>query len=269
MCLILLAWNRHPEYRLILAANRDEFHARPTSPAAWWGAPPGVLAGRDLAGGGTWFGVDRRGRWAAVTNFRDPAQPQRQHRSRGLLVRDFLAADAEPDAWLAAVATKADAYRAFNLLAGDRDRLACFESRGGHSRLLAPGIYGLSNALLDTPWPKVAAGKAALSRLLQAEEVAAEPLFTLLADRTPAPEGELPDTGIGRERERLLSPRFICSPDYGTRCSTLLLVGRDGRVEFRERRFAADGSCQGEVRELFQVAEGSGEAVQVPDTRRQ
>lgn len=254
MCLILLAWNRHPAYRLILAANRDEYHARPTAPAAWWQQPPGILAGRDLAGGGTWCGIDRRGRWAAVTNFRDfrdPAMGRQNAPSRGLLVRDFLASGAGVERGLTAIAVQARNYRPFNLLAGDRQDLAYFGSREGRIRLLPPGIYGLSNALLDTSWPKVAGGKAALAGLLREGRVTSAALFALLADRTPAPEADLPDTGVGLERERLLSSRFICSEQYGTRSSTLLLAGKDGRVEFHERRFAADGSRLGDIREVF------------------
>jgi uncharacterized protein with NRDE domain len=253
MCLILFAWEVHPDYRLILAANRDEFHARPTAPAVWWRTPPGVLAGRDLAGGGTWFGIDRRGRWAAVTNFRDPVQVHPGARSRGLLVRDYLATGTAPSTWLAEVVGQAEEFRAFNLLAGDCNEVAWFGSRDGRVRVLPAGIYGLSNALLDTPWPKVTGGKAALAALLGQQAVSAEALLNLLADQTPAPDAELPATGVGRERERLLSSRFIRSADYGTRCSTVLLVGVDDRAEFHERRFAADGSCQGEVRESFRL----------------
>jgi len=256
MCLILLAWNHHPAYRLILAANRDEVHARPSAPAAWWEQPPGILAGRDLAGGGTWCGIDRRGRWAAVTNFRDfrdPATRRENAPSRGLLVSDFLASGTRPESGLTALTTQAGDYRPFNLLAGDRQEIAYFGSREGRVRRLPPGLYGLSNALLDTPWPKVTSAKAALACLLRQEQVASEELFALLADRTPAPDVDLPDTGLGLPRERLLSSRFICSEAYGTRCSTLLLIRKDGRVEFRERRFGADGSCQGEVREHFRT----------------
>ncbi len=272
MCLILLAWNRHPEYCLIMAANRDEFHARPTAPAAWWPEPIGILAGRDLVGGGTWCGVDRRGRWAAVTNFRDfrdPAMGREGAFSRGLLVRDFLAAGAEAGSGLTAATVQAQDYRPFNLLAGDRESVAYFGSREGWVRMLPPGVYGLSNALLDTPWPKVVGGKAALAQIVREGQVTSTELFALLADRAPAPDSELPDTGVGPERERLLSSRFICSAEYGTRCSTLLLVRVDGEVVFHERRFAADGSCQGEVREVFRARSGPRETAQVPDTRRQ
>ncbi|AMV73867.1 hypothetical protein DBW_3569 [Desulfuromonas sp. DDH964] len=256
MCLILLAWNCHPEYRLVLAANRDEFHRRPTAPATWWSDPPEILAGRDLVGGGTWCGVDRRGRWAAVTNFRDFRDPDR-HRSdapsRGLLVRDFLSSGREPRDWIATQAPMAQDYHAFNLLAGNRDQVAWFSSRGGAATVLTPGIHGLSNALLNTPWPKVTSGKAALAKLVQENRVNPGSLFTLLADRTPAAAADLPDTGVGLAWERLLSSRFICSSDYGTRASTLLLITDSGAVEFFERSFTAGGVCQGEVQERFQI----------------
>ena len=256
VCLILLAWDCHPRYRLVLAANRDEYHARPTAAAAWWDEPPGVLAGRDLAGGGTWFGVDRHGRWAGVTNyrdFRDPANLRAEARSRGELVRGYLAAAEPPRQWLAAVAPGADAYRPFNMLAGDLRHAGWFGSRCGEGRDLQSGIHGLSNACLDTPWPKVVDGKAALARLLQKDPLEPAALFALLGDQSPAPAGQLPDTGVGPELERLLSARFILSPEYGTRCSTVLLLERTGRCLFQERRFAADGSCRGELRETFAV----------------
>lgn len=256
MCLILFAWNCHPEYRLVLAANRDEFHRRPTAPATWWTDPPGILAGRDLVGGGTWCGIDRRGRWAAVTNFRDFRDRDR-HRSdapsRGLLVRDFLSSGREPSAWVQTLAPVARHYHAFNLLAGNRDQIAWCGSRGGAAMVLTPGIHGLSNALLDTPWPKVNSGKAALAELVQENRVTPESLFTLLADRTPAADADLPDTGVGLAWERLLSSRFICSSDYGTRASTLVLITVSGAVEFFERSFNAGGVCQGEVQERFQL----------------
>ncbi len=237
MCLILFAWQTHPAYRLVLAANRDEFYARPTAPAEWWPELPGVLAGRDLAGGGTWFGIDRQGRWAAVTNFRDPAARFPGPRSRGLLVRDYLAGDRTPLDFLREIASDSHRYHPFNLLAGDTTSLGYFGSRDGPPGELASGVYGLSNALLDTPWPKVAEGKSAFAGLLGADHLDPEHLFAILADRTCAPPERLPDTGVGRDWERQLSPRFIRTPEYGTRSSMVLLVGRDGHVRFSERTF--------------------------------
>jgi len=253
MCLILAAWRCRADCPLVFAANRDEFHARPTARAAWWEDPPGILAGRDLVGGGTWFGVDRGGRWAAVTNIRNPAALRASGRSRGLLVRDYLAGAESPLAYLRRVAARADAYAPFNLLVGDPQTLAYFGRGNGPPRILPPGLYGLSNAALNTPWPKVEDGKRALAELLEQGCPAADDLYGLLADRTPAAEERLPDTGVGLERERLLSPRFICSADYGTRSSTLLRLDEDGRVRFGERTFASTGACRGKVRETFRA----------------
>lgn len=254
MCLILFAWNEHPEAALVLAANRDEYYGRPSRPARWWPELPGVLGGRDLAGGGTWFGVDRQGRWAAVTNIRDPRALVAQGRSRGELVREYLAGTETPRACLDRVAAAAGAYRPFNLLVGSPGELGYFGSRSGPPQLLAPGLYGLSNAGLDTPWPKVAGGRAALGRQLKPGALEEKSLLALLADGTPAPDETLPDTGVGLERERQLSPRFIHSPGYGTRCSTLLLLFRDGRARFVEQTFQADGRPGPVFRETFPIS---------------
>jgi uncharacterized protein with NRDE domain len=236
MCLILLAHDAHPRHRLVVAANRDEFYERPTAPAAWWPDAPEVLAGRDLRGGGTWMGVTRGGRFAAVTNFRDTAPAAPDAPSRGHLVGGFLRGADAPDAYLRALAPRAGEYAGFNLLVGEGEELRYFGNRGGAERTLAPGVYGLSNALLDTPWPKVERGKAGLAAALAGGgDIDPEALFGVLWDAEPAPDGRLPDTGVGLERERMLSSPFIRSPEYGTRASTVLLVGRDGRVRLVER----------------------------------
>jgi uncharacterized protein with NRDE domain len=235
MCLILLAHDAHPRCRLVVAANRDEFYERPTAPAAWWPDAPEVLAGRDLRGGGTWMGVTRGGRFAAVTNFRDTAPAAPDAPSRGHLVGGFLRGAGSPDAYLRALAPRAGEYAGFNLLVGEGEELRYLGNRGGAARALAPGVYGLSNALLDTPWPKVERGKAGLAAALAGGDIDPEALFGVLWDAEPAPDGRLPDTGVGMERERMLSSPFIRSPEYGTRASTVLLVGRDGRVSFTER----------------------------------
>jgi uncharacterized protein with NRDE domain len=249
MCLVLVLHDAHPQYRLILAANRDEFYDRPTSPAAFWTDTPAVLAGRDLRAGGTWLGIDRSGRFAAVTNYRQGEREVAASRSRGLLVSEFLTGDVEPEAYLGRVARDAPLYNGFNLLVGDGLKVGYFSNREGVARVLAPGLYGLSNHLLDTPWPKVTSAKLALSSLSRDAEdptVVAE-LFALLADRRRPAEHLLPETGIGREWERLLSSAFIASPEYGTRSSTVVLMGRDQRVRFVERRFGTDGVPGGEV----------------------
>lgn len=237
MCLIALAWQVHADYPLLVAANRDEFHARPSAPARFWPETPALLAGRDLAAGGTWLGVTRTGRFAALTNYRDPQAPKGK-KSRGLLVSDFLQAEADPLAYAEAVVAAGEQYGGFNLLLGTPRELVVVSNRGMPPRRLAPGVYGLSNHLLDTPWPKVAKARRALQAELAAPS--AEGLLALLADAEPAADAELPDTGVGPAMERLLSPLFIQSPQYGTRASTALLLGRE-RIRFVEQAFAAAG----------------------------
>ena len=242
MCLILFAWKVHPNFPLVLAANRDEFHERPSAPADFWDDAPDLLAGRDLRDGGTWLGITRRGRVAALTNYRDPASLKTGAPSRGMLVSDYLRGRENPGAYLEQIEPEAGRFNGFNLLVGDPDELYCFSNRGARERL-QPGIYGLSNHLLNTLWPKVAQGKKALETLLQrGNEPSPEALFALLADRTRSADDRLPDTGIGLEWERLLSPLFIENPAYGTRSSTVLLIDRNGDVTFIERVFngAAD-----------------------------
>jgi len=241
MCLILFAWKVHPDFPLVMAANRDEFHARPTSPAGFWDDRPAILGGRDLEGMGTWLGVTRSGRFAAVTNYRDTSPALAEAASRGLLASSFLESGDAPAEFAANVGAGGEAYRGFNFLAGDRDDLWWVSNRGGDARALAPGVYGLSNHLLDTPWPKVTDGKQRLQNVLELAP-AVEPLLELLADTTMAADGDLPDTGVGPERERLLSAARIVSPAYGTRCSSAVVIGIDGRVRFAERAYGADGA---------------------------
>jgi uncharacterized protein with NRDE domain len=255
MCLVLLALDAHPDHALVLAANRDEFYDRPTAPAAFWPDAPAVLAGRDLRAGGTWLGLDRAGRLAAVTNYRQGTRESVAPRSRGHLVSDYLMAPIDGRTHLAHVARDAGLYNGFNLICGDAGSLSYFSNREGRARALTPGVYGLSNHLLDSPWPKVTAGKSGLAAALSAtggELVAG--LFALLADRRPAADELLPRTGVSPEWERLLSAAFIASPEYGTRSSTVVLVGRDGRAEFVERSFGPDGTAGGEVRFEFDLA---------------
>ena len=237
MCLILFAHRVHPDYPLVLAANRDELYERPTLPAAPWPEAPGVVAGRDVRAGGTWLGVRRGGRWAAVTNHRGPLPPDPAARSRGGLVSEFLLGDVPAAGYVRAVEARAQEYNGFNLLVGDADDVFWISNRGGAARRVEPGVHGLSNALLDTPWPKVRRGRAALARLLQAGSPRPEPLLEMLLDRTLAADHELPRTGVGPEHERLLSPAFILSPDYGTRSSSALLLAREGGGLFVERSF--------------------------------
>ncbi len=241
MCLILLAWQTHPNFPLIVAANRDEFYQRRTASADFWGAHPQVLAGRDLEAGGTWLGLTRQGRFAALTNYRDPACHKPDAPSRGRLVADFLCGHEPVDAYLDRL--QPAAYNGFNLLLGDaRDngRLVAFSNITRQRHALAPGIHGLSNATLDTPWPKVGAGKTALAHALATlpDETA---LQHLLRDERIHPDTALPATGVSLEWERLLSAAFIRSPDYGTRCSTLIKVGADGTASFDEQTWLPGG----------------------------
>ncbi len=257
MCLILFATDRHANYPLVLAANRDEFYRRPTAPAGFWAAAPQVLAGRDLQGGGTWLGVTRGGRLAAVTNFRDPAEWGQARRSRGWLTRDFLLGDREPEAYLRQVARDAQRYKGFNLLVGIGADLWYFSNREGIVRRLRGGLHGLSNHLLDTAWPKVSGGLTDLGRLLaQDQPPSPAGLLEILADTSRPSDARLPDTGVGLDLERTLSSRFIVSPEYGTRCSTALLLARTGELTFVERNFGPDRSDPTERRIEFSIDSG-------------
>jgi len=247
MCLLLLAHEVHPAYPLVLLANRDEFYARPTAPLAYWSHEPAVLAGRDLKAGGSWLGITWGGRLAAVTNYREPRASGSGSRSRGQLVSDFLTSRADPGTFLERLGSTAAAYRGFNLIVGDigtpaSPTLCYFSNRGSGVVKLTAGIHGLSNHLLDTPWPKVSRGMAGLAGLLQAEdEPQPEQLMELLRDTTRPPDDELPDTGVGLDWERVLSPLFIASEAYGTRSSSVILVSAAGEVIFGERTYAAGG----------------------------
>lgn len=242
MCLIVLAIHQHSQRPLLVAANRDEFYRRPSAAAEFWPEDRHILGGRDLQGQGTWLAVSRSGRWAAVTNVRNPRDMQPGRRSRGWLVRDYLLGNENPAEYLGALQREAEAYPGFNLLVGDGPAVWYFSSRGAADpQRLQPGIYGLSNALLNTPWPKVQSARTALADLLRAADPPAAPeLFALLADEQCAADAELPSTGVSLEWERTLSPRFIRSADYGTRCSTVFSLLPSGALEFRERSFSAN-----------------------------
>lgn len=234
MCLILLAWHSHPDFPLVVAANRDEFFARPTAPAAFWPEASSVLAGRDLEAGGSWMGVTRDLRFAALTNYRSPHDHQASRPSRGRLVADFLLGGTKPMEYLAAAEAYGRACNGYNLLVGDGDALLCHSNVSGTTHELRPGVYGLSNHLLDTPWPKVSLGRTALEAALSSLPDT-RPLFALLADSSTHPDHRLPQTGVPIEWERLLSAAFIRSSDYGTRSSTVMLHGADGTVSYDEQ----------------------------------
>lgn len=250
MCLILIAYRRHPGLDLLVAANRDEFHDRPTAPLAFWDDAPQVLAGRDLQQGGTWLGATRTGRFAALTNYRDPRRVCPDAPSRGQLVSDYLQGADPARAYLARLATQGDVYNGFNLLLGDATGLHYYSNRGGAPQTLPPGWYGLSNHLLNTPWPKVQRGLTLMQdALAQRPDPAPDDLLPALANRTLAPDDELPQTGVPLEWERWLSPIFIDAPGYGTRSSTVLLANEHGSARMVEitwadgerREFTLDG----------------------------
>ncbi len=251
MCLIIFAWNATPAQRLVVAANRDEFHARPAAPAAFWEDSPQVLAGRDLKARGTWLGVTRSGRFAAVTNVRDPHPPNGRAapRSRGDLTREFLAGDQTPAKFVAAVEVQAGDFDGFNLLVGDTEELWYLHGGGrnrSERRQLGAGIYGLSNASLDVPWPKVLEGRARLEALLpQLAGTDHDGLARCVADRELASEDRLALQGLEGEMARQLSAQFIVTPSYGTRCTTTLQFPSQGGGGFRELRFAASGAETG------------------------
>jgi uncharacterized protein with NRDE domain len=241
MCLAVLAVDAHPRYALVLAANRDEYHARPAAPAAWTG--DGVLAGRDLMAGGTWLGVRRDGRFALVTNVREGKAQDPAARSRGEL----------PLLALSDLPIDGARYNGFNLVAGDARGFAWSSNRHAGVRKVTRGIHGLSNAALDVPWPKVVRTRERMMEWLQREEPGLEPLFDALGDREQAPDALLPSTGVALPWERILSAPFILGERYGTRCSTLLAIGRAGQARFVERTFAPDGTRVNEVDVEFEV----------------
>ena len=252
MCLIVFAWRPSQAVPLVVAANRDEFHARPTLPLAPWEDAPELIAGRDLQAGGTWMGITPAGRFAALTNIRAPGEPLGS-RSRGELPERFLRAGMPPEEYLAELAAQRRAYSGFNLLVGDEQALWHLNSHEGVPRKLAEGVYGLSNASLDTPWPKLVRAKTALAGNL--DNIRPEALLQLLADEQKAAESELPNTGVALELEKLLSSAFIASRDYGTRASTALIRHNDGSLEIRERSFGPEGML-GEARFCHSPASG-------------
>lgn len=251
MCLIVFAFRAHPDYPLILAANRDEFHARPAEAMHWWPDQPGLLAGRDLQAGGTWLGIGRTGRFAAVTNYREEAAQDHRGRSRGELVTGFVTGTESPLFWSRGL--RSGEFRGFNLLTADAGELAYISNRGDRGRLLQSGIYGLSNASLDTPWAKVLRSKKALRALLGKDRPAAADLFRILGDREPAASDDYAGIGLAPEMARAISAPFIATRNYGTRCSTALLVESSGRIEVHERRFDHAGEVVGEASFEFAV----------------
>ncbi|HWU67830.1 MAG TPA: NRDE family protein [Stenotrophobium sp.] len=252
MCLIAFAWRTHPQHELVLAANRDEFHHRPTAPAGWWTDAPGVFGGRDLSQGGGWLAVGRPRRMAAVTNVRRMVEPDPGAPSRGKLVADFMCGTQSAADFAAALRTSAERYAGFNLLLYDGDALIYVSNQPTYTvTALAPGVHGISNAALDTPWPKLCRLTTAMHDWVNARNLPPDHLFSPLSDRRPAADADLPDTGVGPEMERFLSSPFIVSPAYGTRCSTVLSFSENGPTYFGERRFDSGGASSGETAERF------------------
>jgi uncharacterized protein with NRDE domain len=260
MCLVLLVWRVHPDFPVILAANWDEFHKRPTASAVWWPAGAGILAGRDLQAGGTWLGVTRAGRFAALTNFRDPEVQRADVPSRGNLVTEVLMSGQSVADTLDQLRKVAPNYNAFNMLFGDGQELGIFESVRGDGRELGPGIYGLSNHLLDTPWPKVRNAKSRLASALtdMHDETA---VMSLLRDDRQAADADLPRTGVGLEWERLLSSAFVRAADYGTRCSTVFRLDHAGRAYFDEWSWDRAGEEVGRKSYQFDLQAASAASV--------
>ena len=235
MCLLFFSYRTTPGYRLVVAANRDEFLSRPTAPLGYLDKNKIVLAGRDLQGGGTWLGITAQLKFAAITNYREPAANRADAPSRGEILKNYLSGELDAGQYMSSLAANGDKYNGFNLILGDRKKLYYYSNRSVGPQLLAPGFYGLSNHLLDVPWPKVVRGKELL-RPLMVETARIDPfqLFGALKDRQPPPDEQLPDTKVGLDWERLLSTIFIDGADYGTRSSAVITVTEEGCVKFIE-----------------------------------
>lgn len=255
MCLILFSFKAHRHFPLVVAANRDEHHSRPAAPAAFWDDLPDIYAGRDLEKGGTWMGLHGDGRFAAITNYREGVPGPAAPRSRGELVSGFLAGTAGAEEFFKQAASRNAQYNPYSMIAGDLDALHFYSNRIPQPQIIAPGVHGLSNHLLNTPWPKVTAGMAALSSttgLDDADGISAV-MFSLLLNDQAAPDPQLPDTGITRQREKELSPPFIRGEHYGTRTATVVLVNTNGEVFFHEKRFGTGGMPAGEDARAFRL----------------
>ncbi len=251
MCLVVIAWHQHEAFPLIIAGNRDEFHARPTERLHWWTDHSRILGGRDLQAGGTWLASSRNGRFATITNYRDAVPPDGAHRSRGELVVGFVTGTSRPIDYARAI--ELEAYAGFNLFVCDGKTLAYASNRDGSPRELEPGLYGVANAGLDAPWHKTLVSKRRMRALLEGGAVNTEALFDILADRERGPVGDVSTNGLDFELAHALTAPFVAQPEYGTRASTIVMVSREGQVDVVERRFLADGSAQGETHETYQV----------------
>jgi len=255
MCLILFSFRAHRDFPLVVAANRDEHYSRPAAPACFWDDHPEVYAGRDLDKGGTWMGINRNGRFAAITNYREGQPGPAAPRSRGELVSRFLIGNEDATSYLQEATAAAADYNPYSLIVGDLSAMQFNSNRGSGIQPVAPGLHGLSNHFLDTPWPKVVKGIATLesTRTLDDPDALSAILFEELADRTPAQDPLLPATGITRQRERELSPPFLTGELYGTRTCTVLLVHASGDVFVHEKRYGAMGAPLGADARAFRL----------------
>ena len=236
MCLIVIGYNYHPDYKLIFAANRDEFYQRPSSPADFWKDEPSLLAGKDLKEGGTWCGITKNGRFAAVTNYRNTKSIKKDALSRGKIVTDFLLGTSSPEFYFKGLKDSADLYNGYGLIFGDASGLFFFSNRAKELIKIEAGIHGLSNHLLDTPWFKVTMGKDLFKKAIEKKDNFVDNLFLMLSDKTLSPEeNELPDTGLTKEVERSISSIFVETPDYGTRSSTVILIDKNDKVTLVEK----------------------------------
>ncbi len=253
MCLIFLSFNQHPEYPLIIAANRDEFFDRPAAPMRFWPDYPHILAGKDLTGGGTWLGVTRNGYFALLTNYRDGAGNKPNAPSRGKLVLDYLTGEFAPAGYLQALHSSSAQYNGYNIILGTLDDPWYYANQSHKIYQLGTGLYGLSNALLDDKWPKVVRGKEKFKEIINRDSFRVAELLDFMHDKTLAADELLPDTGIGYEKEKLLSSMFIEMPEYGTRNTTVLLKSKANTVQVTERTYHHDGGTISEVNFNFSL----------------
>lgn len=238
MCLINFHIHEHPTYKLIIAANRDEFYERPTAQAHFWDDNNTILAGRDLRQMGTWLGVSKQGRFAALTNIRDPKQNESNKRSRGEIVSNYLTSSLSPIEYLEQLHTQHDQYNGFNVLVGNQEHLYYYNNLNMQMTRIPNGTHGVSNHLLNTPWPKVTQGKVLLHQYVSSQKtIRINDLFEILGNQHKAEDLNLPQTGVGIELERELSPLFIKTETYGTRSSTVVLIDKDDQVTFAERTY--------------------------------
>jgi uncharacterized protein with NRDE domain len=240
MCIVLFSYKNTPGYRLILAANRDEFLARPTAPLSWWSDNTTILAGRDIQDGGTWLGVSRNGKFGVLTNYRDFPVNDESPVSRGEILSEYLSADSMPSIFIQGLRQRQKHFRGYNLLLGDASSLWYYSNRRDDLLNVPPGIHGLSNHLLNTGWPKVERGKMLFTDAVRDKDFSRDSLIEVLRDTVQPIDSELPDTGVGSEWEKRLGPIFITSDEYGTRSSAILTIADNGEITFYERTYGHD-----------------------------